>query len=242
MKKALAVINPFTDKDILDSLQENIGCSIEYIPIRLIGGMRFPLLTHPDIVSAMSGKNFFHCPSLEPDILEKLESNGINTIKGKRRLEEKYPGDVSYNCLMVEGAFLMHKLDVTDETIKEHASRCKMSSLNVSQGYTRCSLLPVSDNAYITEDKGISLVLRGQGFSVCFIEKEHVALDGYPYGFIGGASAVFKDKIFFFGSMEGHPDGDKVRTFIEKNGKEAISLTDKKLKDLGGMFIFEVED
>ena len=46
-----------------------------------------------------------------------------------------------------------------------------------------------------------------------------------------------KDEIFFFGDVDTHPDGGKIRDFAAERGMKCVCLGDGPLTDLGGMMI-----
>ena len=62
-----------------------------------------------------------------------------------------------------------------------------------------------------------------------------VKLAGYSYGFIGGASGVVDNKVYFFGDIKKHPDCDAICDAITNEGFIPVSLSDEPLRDLGGI-------
>ena len=58
--------------------------------------------------------------------------------------------------------------------------------INVSQGYSKCSLCIVNENSVITEDDGIAEVLKRHNMDVLKISAGDVLLSGLDYGFLGG--------------------------------------------------------
>jgi hypothetical protein len=60
--------------------------------------------------------------------------------------------------------------------------------IDVKQGYTKCSVLPVSNNAFITDDISIYNQCVSFGIDVLYVGKGDVSLPGYNYGFIGGCA------------------------------------------------------
>jgi hypothetical protein len=85
---------------------------------------------------------------------------------------------------------------------------------------------------------GIANKLRNLGVNVLLIEPGHISLPPYEYGFIGGASGVCGDKVYFLGNIKLHPDGERMEKFIRDAGLIPVNLSDEPLVDLGGlMFI-----
>ena len=80
-------------------------------------------------------------------------------------------------------------------------------------------------------------LLRENGIRVTLISKGGISLPPYDYGFIGGASGVVGRKIYFFGDLNSHPDSAVIRKAIEEEGFIPVSLSDERLRDLGGMIL-----
>jgi hypothetical protein len=98
--------------------------------------------------------------------------------------------------------------------------------------------LKLDEENAITADEGIYRALREISVNALLIKPGHISLPPYSYGFIGGASGVDTDKVFFLGDFSSHPDKEKMQDFIENLGMKIISLSDEPLMDLGGlMFI-----
>ena len=65
-----------------------------------------------------------------------------------------------------------------------------------------------------------------------------VLLDGYDYGFIGGASGFDGRSLYFCGDVDLHPDGCAIRSFCDDHGIGCVSLSPLPLHDVGGIFFF----
>ncbi len=64
----------------------------------------------------------------------------------------------------------------------------------------------------------------------------YVNLEGYEYGFLGGACGMIgKGKLAFTGSIQNHPDYSDMKSFCDQKKVELISLTDGPLLDIGGI-------
>ncbi|NQV04849.1 MAG: hypothetical protein HQ532_05040, partial [Candidatus Omnitrophica bacterium] len=109
----------------------------------------------------------------------------------------------------------------------------------VSQGYAKCSIVPVNKKSIVTSDKGIRDAWERSGGKALLIRPGHVKLPGYKSGFIGGATGVTERSIFFVGRLDFHPDAQAMRDFINKAGKNIIELHDGPLYDVGGVNLFE---
>lgn len=111
-----------------------------------------------------------------------------------------------------------------------------MRIIDVKQGYTKCSLCPVRENAVITDDSGIEKVLLNNGYDVLKVSKGSVRLHGFDYGFIGGCSAMIsRDILLFFGNFEMHSDKDRIKVFLQNYGITPQSLNGDVLTDIGSI-------
>jgi len=72
----------------------------------------------------------------------------------------------------------------------EAARRMGLELIPVKQGYAKCSLCIVSENAVITADEGLAYTLCRAGLDVLKIIPGCIRLPGYGYGFIGGCGGA----------------------------------------------------
>lgn len=114
-----------------------------------------------------------------------------------QKLQESYPGNIRYNAICT-GKYFIHNLKYTDPNLLQTArtwhqeqyqqcgSSAKLQMVDVPQGYSRCCCMPVDDTSFITSDQGIAKALSAHDADVLLIEKGHILLPGFDYGFIGG--------------------------------------------------------
>ena len=152
----------------------------------------------------------------------------------KEPIRAQYPGNVRLNCLYLGGR-LYGKLSATASAVLDYCRRHDIECVNVNQGYTRCSTLVLSDCAAITADKSIERALQSNGVEVLLISAGHIRLEGFDYGFIGGAGFADEGVVRFFGNVKKHPDYEKIKVFCEKyDSKIEILCPEEPLTDLGG--------
>lgn len=165
-------------------------------------------------------------------------NNSIFTLDGCVKTAGKsYPENVLLNCLYLNNK-LYGKLSALDDSVLEYCRENGIKTVNVNQGYTRCSTLVVNKKAAITADKSIEKALKNDGADVLLIEPGHIELKGFNYGFIGGASFCDNNKVFFFGNIKAHPDYDKIKQFCDKNKLNIeILRKDMPLTDIGGAVV-----
>lgn len=156
-----------------------------------------------------------------------------------KKAGEKYPENILLNCLYINNT-LYGKLDSVDDTMLDYCKANGIKTVNVNQGYARCSSLQVSENAVITADKSIKKALKNNGADVLLINEGHIELKGYDYGFIGGAGFYDNGIVYFFGNIKNHPDYDKIREFIiQYNSKIEVLCQDMPITDIGGSVIIK---
>ena len=192
---------------------------------------------HPDIQL-----NILKNKSLSQIIVQKdiskcfkeiLKANSINYIISKNSLSNTYPGDIILNSLILENYFI-HNLKYSDEELLK--SQNSKVHINVPQGYTKCSILPVRDNALITSDRGIFESLKDYDFDILLLPPGDILLPSLNYGFIGGVGGMISnDKMAFFGDLDSYKWGAEIRKFLFKYDVLPIALRKGKLIDRGSL-------
>ena len=145
-----------------------------------------------------------------------------------------YPHDAQLNIAAVGGAFIYNPKVSYMPVIKHLTDVRGMRSVPVRQGYAKCSVLVVDERSIITQDAGIARAARGIGLDVLEIAPGYVALDGFEYGFLGGAG--FKpaaDIMAFTGTLAAHPDRARILAFLAARGVNAVYLTGLPVFDIG---------
>ena len=158
-----------------------------------------------------------------------IKINFTSDIRGSR-----YPDDCKMNALVM-GRRIFAKTDSLSPTVISAARKNGYELIHTDQGYPACTVLPLGEKLAITSDRGMAKVMSRSGIEVTLISRGHIALPPHEYGFIGGASGVCDGEVYFFGSLELHPDAGIIKNTIEAAGFSAISLSDEPLRDLGGM-------
>ncbi len=148
----------------------------------------------------------------------------------------KYPENILLNFLFI-GNTLYGKLSAIDKNLLDYCSENNIKTINVNQGYARCATLVLNNNAAITSDASIEKALRTNGVEVLVISQGNIALDGYNYGFIGGASGkIDRNTIVFFGNITRHPDFALINAFCKKHNTEIkILCNNMPVTDIGGI-------
>jgi len=192
---------------------------------------------HPDIQLNILKNNSYDKIIIQKDISqdfkELLKLNNINYIISKKSLSNTYPNDIILNSLILENYFI-HNLKFTDENLLK--SQSKKVHINVPQGYTKCSILPLRDNALITSDKGIFEALKDYDFDILLLPPGDILLPSLNYGFIGGVGGMISnDKMAFFGDLDSYKWGYEIKKFLFKYDISPIALRKGKLIDRGSL-------
>ena len=189
---------------------------------------------HPDVFFTLINNRLIYSPSLPANIITQLETNGVRLTQGKSFLKNTYPECAAYNAVVTKD-LIIHKTDITDIIIKENCSFHKF--INVNQGMTRCSLIPITDNAFITSDKGIFRTLKSEGYDTLLVGTEGIILPGKSYGLFGGTCGVYGKDLFLTGKLKYFGSGRLVSDFCNKHSINIIELYDGPLFD-GGSILF----
>lgn len=165
------------------------------------------------------------------DVLSKYCKNVVFINK---KLGNKYPDDVLLNCVCVGNNFICNKDTVSTEVFDKMKSS-GYNIINVKQGYTKCSVIPVSKNAMITDDESVYNACVNAEIDVLKVSKGSVVLDGFDYGFIGGtAGKISENEILFNGDITGHADFERIDLFLKKYGVKAVYFS-SQLEDIGSI-------
>lgn len=189
---------------------------------------------HPDIFMCQGSEGIVAAPALPHEIRVHLGYAGVKVFYGNSDPGKTYPDSARYNAV-VTAELIIHNLKITDPAILEAFPGRK--HLHVNQGYTRCNLIPLNNDTFITSDKGIEKVLIAEGKEVLFVDPHPIRLKGQKHGFFPGCCGVLNDELLISGSLSFHPDKEQIEDFIHKSGFQIRELFHGELTDVGGIFI-----
>ena len=192
-----------------------------------------PTMYHPDML-------FFNLPETDEAVTSAAYYAANSEFFGRftsprliyesAELSSDYPHDILFDALSIGGT-LYCKPAYTSEKIK-----CRFGkTVSIRQGYAACSTLKLSEYAAITADSGIAAALTRNGIRVLKISEGGIALPGYSYGFIGGASTVIGKSVFFFGGLKHLPNCREIAAFCRAEGFSVTDFPDIELTDHGGI-------
>ena len=194
--------------------------------------------SHPDIFFFQKDDALIYAPNAPKRIIKELKKRKIKLIEGKKEVGKKYPETVPYNAVGI-GNLLIHNLKHTDETILSSYE----NHINVNQGYTRCNLLALNENAFITSDLAISRQLsavnsqsQSSTVKVLYIDPKQIKLEGQRNGFFPGCCGVWKNNLIVCGSTKNLKEKTELDKFLKENNFNLIELYDGELIDVGSIF------
>jgi hypothetical protein len=210
---------------------------INLLEIPCFNGLSEPVSAHVDMQITHIFEDIIVCqPQMPEYFYQQLKDYGFRVYKGASILNKHYPLDIPYNVAIV-GDVAFHNTKYTDPVIVGLLSRLKIRLVHVNQGYTKCSVLPITNKSIITDDPSIEKAARLEGFDVLKLPPQrNIVLSGLNYGFIGGtAGFIGKNTLAFSGSIDAIDSKDEIKEFLHKYNVEWINLGDNQLHDYGGL-------
>ena len=232
----VALINPDTPGLIRKALHRHHVATLEVPRCRLVAP---PVSGHPDLQLFPCRESIVVHPGMPLQFTCRLEKIfSLQVKRGQSPLSNDHPADCPYNVACT-GKFAFHNTSYTDPAIISMLQSLGLPLLHVPQGYTRCATMVVDVNAVISADRKICGAASNAGLAVLQVQPGHVALPGYRYGLIGGASGTYNATVYFAGSLATHPDGTAIREFIHSREIDLVELSGEPLYDLGSIFILD---
>lgn len=224
-----AAVDFRTDEKSVKTL-EKLG--IEVIKTPRLASVYNAICGHADIMLHKLSDDETVC---EPTVYDYFAGCGCNVKCGGTKVSGEYPLDIAYNAARVGNSlFCMEKY--TDEVILNYCRERGIKIINTKQGYAKCSVCIVSENAIITSDKNIARCADRNGIDVLVTDDRDIILEDFEHGFIGGASGLLPGGVLAFnGNIELHGDCKRIIDFCSRYNVEAISLNDGPVVDIGSI-------
>lgn len=138
------------------------------------------------------------------------------------------------NCALIGKRLLCNEKYLAPE-IRAFCETENIQILHTNQGYSKCSVCILDDNAVITDCSSIACLLKNCQIDVLEVKPGYVVLSDKHYGFIGGASGKLNEhQIYFSGDISKHPDFEAINRFLKKHGFEPVFNKNRPLNDFGG--------
>ncbi len=194
--------------------------------------------THPDMQIHFVSNNIAFCAPEVYDYYKEILPVNILLYPGSTCVGRTYPSNCAYNIGRV-GNFVICNKKYADKNILEYYIKSDKKIINVNQGYTKCNICPITQCAFITEDSGIYNATQNiDGITPYLINAGSVSLNGFDYGFIGGASGLLKNEVLLCGRLPEGETGKIMNDIAMKEEIKYIELSGDKLQDLGSIIVF----
>jgi hypothetical protein len=221
--------------DALKIELRSIGTVIE---VPEIGNLYPGVKNHPDLHIHIIDNRLFISKDIAPIIHSILDANNVPYEIISEVLGDHYPATAHLNALSFPEYFI-HPKSITATALATYVASTPKNWVDLKQGYMRCSALPVGSHGLITSDIGIQQACKPYTIEVLSISSGHIQLDGQPYGFIGGTAGQIGNTVYFNGSLDAHPDCNRIRGFIVKNDLTIVDIPILSLKDIGSIMTYE---
>lgn len=187
---------------------------------------------HTDMLLCHTGGNtVFVAPSQDVSALQK---EGFSVFYSDT-LQKDYPDDVKLNCAVSDKFFVCNEKSI-DKKLYSFLIKTNRSPILTLQGYTKCSLCFIRENAAITDDISVFNALTRHGIDSLLISKGDIFLSDRHYGFFGGCTGkTDRDTLGITGELKYHKDCEKITLFCKKHEVKILELKKGKLTDIGGI-------
>lgn len=222
-----------------------LSFGLNLIPTEKVPSLYEAVDGHPDLQFFRINEKLITHQNISKNQSDHLHQLGASLILGNSSLSLPYPHHIPYNALLGPD-LLMHRLDATDQVILKEVQELQKSReimlINVRQGYSRCSCAYVGNNAYITEDILMAEKLISLGKHVFYQKHSNVYLEGFDYGFIGGAISLIviegEELVLISGSLDAYYYGKELKTFLKQQNIRYECISGGKLMDRGTVVSF----
>ena len=216
-----------------------ITAALHALGVRTVSPSRCPALPeetaeHADMLLCHTGGNVCFVAPEQTALAQRLQAEGFN-VRATAPPGGAYPEDVRLNVAVGNG-FALGLSGSIDKDLAAYLHETGRPLIPVRQGYAKCSLCVITENAFVTEDPSIARALERRGAEVLRIAPGDVYLSERHHGFFGGASGkIARDKLAVTGSLTFHRNGDRIRAFAADHGVTIVELTDGRIMDIGGI-------
>jgi len=190
---------------------------------------------HPDVFICAMPHTTIVAPNTPQYLLNKLQQHSIYFEKGQQEVGQSYPDTARYNAVVTKKYFI-HNTAISDKTLLHHSSSKKI--INIKQGYTRCSLLAIGEESFITSDKGIYKSIKNK-VDILLVDDSNISLPDFKHGFFGGIAGIHKKTVFFSGDIDHLSDKKIIISFLTERGYKTEMLSEGAPSDVGGIFFLE---
>ncbi len=224
---------------IAKQLSQYIDATI--IPLPAYEKLDLPVNSHADmLVSVIDDKIFLYKDYYEEnrEVFDKID--GYQIIPCNHQCKKDYPNDIGLNVLIMGKRIFCNSKYVAKELL-EYALANDYKLIDVKQGYSCCSTLPIDENNAITSDLGMYRALLSENVSTLLIESKDILLEGYNCGFVGGSGGILNKSAIFFGDIQRHTDFTKIERFLKERKMTYFSILPDGVSDFGGFKVLKTK-
>lgn len=190
---------------------------------------------HTDLLFSYLGEKQAVIAPNQTILSDKLKELGCRVEVAEFEPFSPYPDDILLNSAIINDVMVC-KTNATSKVLLDFAEQNNINILDSKQGYSKCSICIVNENAIITEDNGITRLLKNSQIDILKIESGFISLSDSHTGFLGGASGkIGKDKMFFNGNLKEHPNYNSIINFLDFHNVKPIYNELYKLTDIGSI-------
>lgn len=187
---------------------------------------------HADMLICHTGENVIFADPMQNVTL--LENEGFTVLKTEALLRD-YPFDTRLNTAVGKNYFICNPKTV-GKALSEHLINKWLTPLYTKQGYTKCSVCFITEDAVITDDESCYKAIRNHFSDALLISKGDIFLSEKHCGFFGGCTGKLgKNTLALTGELKTHRDAREIYAFCNKHEVEIKELSSGRLTDIGGI-------
>lgn len=228
----LAIIDQKSPKACIQKLEQEF----EVIPFHSQNIVMEAISGHPDVFICGLKDELIIAPNTPREFINQLKVHNITYTLGERVVSQDKYGAVAYNIRHTND-HIIHNFSYTDKRVLNASAHLK--AINVKQAFTGCSLTALSDQHFITSDRGIAKVLDRMGFVCLYVDPASIELPGLNHGLFGGCSGLHGQNLYINGNLSLHPFAGDVYDIAAKANIKVINLGDEKMYDGGGIIFID---
>lgn len=237
INKVTCVLVDYRISDKSEKTLTDIG--IKVLKTKKLNSVYESVNGHPDMQIHHIGDNVFVCEKTLCEYYKKLLPDA-EIVSGNTHLSSNYPYDIAYNGARV-GDYFFHYLNYTDSKIIEYYKTNGAKLINVKQGYTKCSVAIINENAIITSDIKIAEYAQNVGIDALFTDNDQIILKGQNCGFFGGiCGKMDKNTLIINGNIEKLRNAESLLKFCQKYSVNIKPLNDSIPEDIGSILPIKV--
>ena len=218
------------DKKMPEVAKEKLAAYGEIVEFATDGITYEAISGHPDIFLCPTPAGLIVAPNLPDYYFSILDQKNIPYLKGSLPVGRTYPESARYNSLVTK-QYIIQNPAICDPEIRN--SNKEPERIVTKQGYIQCNLVALPNNTFITSDRGIEKSLKLLKLEVLYVDPTSIKLDGFEYGFFGGACGLLGNTFFICGSLKYFKEHVVIEEFIGSAEIKIIELYSGPLLDVG---------